>query len=1042
MLIRSNPFIILAMVFSLFSAQLFAEENDIITSAAEINYPPFSITNPAGEADGFSVELLRASLSALNRDVSFRTGTWAEVKNLLEKGEIKALPLVGRTPEREKVLDFTIPYMTLHGAIVVRDETENITSLNDLQGKKVAVMKMDNTEEFLKRKKLDIELISTPTFDDALKGLSKGVYDAVVIQRLVAIRLIKENNLTNLKIIKNPIMEFNQDFCFAVKEGDRETLSLLNEGLSIVIADGTYRYLHSKWFASLEIPDDRKIVIGGDYNFPPFEFLDKNGRPAGFNVDITRAIAEETGLNIEIKLAPWTEITEDLKQGRIDVIQGMFYSPFRDLKYDFSLPHSNVHHISVVRKGESVPPSTIGELEGKNIAVQNGDIMHDFLLSQGLRKNITAFETPEDALKELSLGKADCALLTRVTAIYLIKKNGWSNLEIAKKPILTTEYCYATLKGHRPLLTVFTEGLKSIEENGEYRRIHEKWMGIYSEGSLPFSLIKRYAVIVFLPLLIILFISFFWTWSLRRLVARKTAELRQSESQFRSIVEAVPDSVFVHSNYLFSYLNASACRLFGIYSPKQLIGKPVMDRFHPSTYEIAKKRIKAIYEQKEYMPLLEQKYLRTDGSEVPVEVSAVPIIYEGKESALVFVRDITSLKEIEQEQAVAAKKREALESQLRQAQKIESVGRLAGGVAHDYNNMLSVINGYTELAMDKVGPSDPIFAYLKEIYSAGTRSADITKQLLAFARKQTINPRVINLNIAVESMLNTIRRLIGESIVLDWYPSSDIWMIKMDSSQIDQILVNLCINARDAITDIGRITIETSNIVIDDEYCADHRGFIPGKFVLLTVSDNGNGMDKKTLEFIFEPFFTTKTLGLGTGLGLSTVYGIVKQNNGFINVYSESEKGSTFKIYIPRYTDQLIKNESDDIHEAPTGTGETVLIVEDELSILNLTGKMIEKLGYNVLTSASPYDALKLAESHKDRINLLITDVVMPEMNGRNMAEKIQEIFPDIKVLYMSGYTANVIAHQGVLEEGVSFIQKPFSINELGIKIMEALQKD
>ncbi|MDX9802321.1 MAG: transporter substrate-binding domain-containing protein, partial [Spirochaetia bacterium] len=791
-----------------------------------------------------------------------------------------------------------------------------------------------------------------------------------------------------------------------------------------------------------ELPSNQKIIVGGDSNFPPYEFVDKFGQPAGCNVDITRAIEKEPGLNIEIQLAPWSETLQSFDKGKIDALQGIVYSRIRGIKYDFSPPHTIINHVSVIRKGEGEPPSTVKELENKKIAVQSGDIMKEFSILNGLEDQITTFDTPEEALERLSLGQFDCVLLTRLNALYLIEKNKWKNLDIGHKPLLRSEYCYAVQKDNKPLLAQFSEGLKSIEENGEYRRIYEKWMGVYKEESISFTLMRRYAAMILVPLFFLLIISLLWTWLLRRLVAKKTAELKQSETQFRSIVEAIPDAVYVHNNYCFSYLNASACKLFGIYSAKQLIGKPIMERFHPDTYEIAIKRINAIYEQKEYIPLLEQKYLRIDRSEVPVEVSAVPIIYEGKESALVFVKDITSRKEIEQQQAAAAKKRESLENQLRQAQKMESVGRLAGGVAHDYNNMLSVINGYTELAMDKMDPADPIFAYLKEIHSAGIRSAEITNQLLAFARKQTINPRVIDLNITIESMLKTIRRLIGESIELDWHPTDDIWKVKMDSSQVDQILVNLCVNARDAIADIGRITIETRNIVFDKEYCAQHRGFLPGEFVLIAVSDSGSGMDKKTTEFIFEPFFTTKALGLGTGLGLSTVYGIIKQNNGFINVYSETDKGSTFKLYIPKHHDEPMMEESDEVTEVPTGLGETILVVEDELSILKLTEKMIEKLGYNVLTSDNPVDAINLAGKYSGKIDLLITDVVMPEMNGRNLAEKIQEIFPDIKVLYMSGYTANVIAHQGVLEEGVFFIQKPFSINDLGIRIKEAMQKE
>ncbi len=381
-----------------------------------------------------------------------------------------------------------------------------------------------------------------------------------------------------------------------------------------------------------------------------------------------------------------------------------------------------------------------------------------------------------------------------------------------------------------------------------------------------------------------------------------------------------------------------------------------------------------------------------------------------------------------------------LTAQLQQAQKMEAVGLLAGGVAHDYNNMLSVILGYTELALGKVDKTTSLHTDLEEIYKAAIRSTEITRQLLAFARKQLINPVVLNLNHNVQGMLKMLERLIGEDITLAWYPEIGLNPIKMDPAQIDQLLANLCVNARDAIADIGRVTIETKNVVIDAAYCEHNVGFVPGEYALLTVSDDGCGMDKETLGRIFEPFFTTKGMGQGTGLGLSTVYGIVKQNNGFINVYSEPGNGTTFKIYLPWYTGQTIEVQPENIEEIPLSRGETVLVVEDEPLLLKMDKKMLERLGYRVLTAGAPSEAIDLAEAHAGEIRLLITDVVMPEMNGRDLAEKLQALYPDMKILFMSGYTATVIAHRGVLDEGVNFIQKPFSFKGLGIKVRDLLR--
>ena len=380
-----------------------------------------------------------------------------------------------------------------------------------------------------------------------------------------------------------------------------------------------------------------------------------------------------------------------------------------------------------------------------------------------------------------------------------------------------------------------------------------------------------------------------------------------------------------------------------------------------------------------------------------------------------------------------------LAAQFQQAQKMEAIGLLAGGVAHDYNNMLTVILGYAELAQRKVDPTQSLYTDLEEIIKAGKRSTGITRQLLTFARKQTIVPVVLDLNKAVTNMLNMLRRLIGESIDLLWLPEQERTLVKMDPVQVDQMLANLCLNARDAIADVGKITIETGNVVFDEAYCADHVGFVAGKYVLLAVSDNGCGMAKEPLDQIFEPFFTSKEVGQGTGLGLSMVYGIVKQNNGFINVYSEPGKGTTFRIYLSRCADQAVDAQGERAVEIPSSHGETVLLVEDEPALLKMSKMMLQKIGYRVLAAGTPGEAIGLAKKHAGEIHLLLTDVVMPGMNGKDLAERVHVLCPNMKILFMSGYSVNMITSQGVLDESVNFIEKPFSMNDLGVKMTEVL---
>lgn len=385
--------------------------------------------------------------------------------------------------------------------------------------------------------------------------------------------------------------------------------------------------------------------------------------------------------------------------------------------------------------------------------------------------------------------------------------------------------------------------------------------------------------------------------------------------------------------------------------------------------------------------------------------------------------------------------REKLQAQLMQAQKMESVGRLAGGVAHDYNNMLGVILGHTEMMLDKLKPGDRFYDDLEEIQKAAERSAALTRQLLAFARKQTIVPRVLNLNSAVEHMLKMISRLIGEDIDLLWKPGPELWSVRMDPAQVDQLLANLCVNARDAVSGPGKVVLETKNVTLDRFFRTDDAEYEPGQYVMLAISDNGCGMDAETLDCLFEPFFTTKTADKGTGLGLATVYGIVKQNRGFINVYSEPDQGSTFRIYIPRDKGSEGKETLETPGQIPRGQGETVLLVEDDPGMLSIGKMMLQLLGYVVIASSNPDEAMEWVQRHPSPIHLLVTDVVMPQMSGKDLAQRIQHLKPRMKTLFMSGYTVDVIAHHGVLEEGVQFIQKPFSLKTLAIKVREACDR-
>jgi PAS domain S-box-containing protein len=421
---------------------------------------------------------------------------------------------------------------------------------------------------------------------------------------------------------------------------------------------------------------------------------------------------------------------------------------------------------------------------------------------------------------------------------------------------------------------------------------------------------------------------------------------------------------------------------------------------------------------------------RKDGGRVPMYMTACPLIIDGKSHFVGIGIDIT-------ERAHAQEEQNRLQMELLQAQKMESVGRLAGGVAHDFNNMLGVIIGHTELALT-AHDAEEARNDLKEIMTAAQRSADLTRQLLAFARKQTISPRVLNLNDTIEGLLRMLSRLIGEDIELSWKPGANLWPVKMDSTQFHQILANLAVNARDAMRDGGILSIETQNVTCRDAAHNGHTGVPPGDYTRVEVSDTGEGMDKDSLKHLFEPFYTTKEVGKGTGLGLAMVYGAIKQNDGFINVSSAPGQGTTFSIYLPRVEDTAMEPVHSE-QEAPAQGTETVLMVEDEEAILNLGRTILKRYGYTVLTAQTAADALELAERHEGPIHLLVTDVVMPGLNGKELTDRLTLLRPGIKVLYMSGYTADVIAHHGVIDKDVEFMQKPFSVSTLVQKVRSLL---
>lgn len=518
------------------------------------------------------------------------------------------------------------------------------------------------------------------------------------------------------------------------------------------------------------------------------------------------------------------------------------------------------------------------------------------------------------------------------------------------------------------------------------------------------------------------------------LVEQEQVSLANNEERYRDYFENAKDAIYVHDlNGRYTMVNKAAEALIG-YTREEILKMSVFDVV-PENYA---EQIQARLQKKlaDHSPTIyEVEAIRRDGTRVPVEVSS-RLIWENGVAVAVqgSARDISERKRAEE--ALRAS-----QLQLQQSQKLEAVGQLAGGVAHDFNNLLTAIMGYTDLSLRRENLEDPIRHNLEETKKAAERAGSLIRQLLAFSRKQILEPKVLDLNAVVKDMHKMLTRLIGENIDLATKQAADLGMVKADPSQVEQIIMNLVVNARDAMPHGGKVTIETANITLDDQDALKHVAVKAGEYVMLAVSDTGTGIDEETQARIFEPFFTTKEVGRGTGLGLSTVYGIVKQSGGNIWVYSEPGFGTVFKVYLPRIDaaasiiEKLVMESA-----APQGT-ETILLVEDEDLVRGLTRKVLSEAGYKVLEAKSGAEALELTRGYAGPIDLLLTDVVMPAVSGKEVAERLKELRPAARVLFMSGYTDEAIVRHGVLDANVEFLQKPYTWVRLAKKVRDVLDR-
>lgn len=1003
-----------------------------VISASEEAYPPYSIVSADNQADGFSVELLRAALNAMGREVSFDIGPWADIKQQLADGDIEVLPLVGRTPERERDFDFTFPYLTMHGTIVVRDNETGIQDLTDLRGKRLAVMRGDNAEEFVQRSNLGATIVTTRTFDEALSQLAAGQHDAVVIQKLVALQLIQDLGLANLKTVEPPLADFVQTFSFAVKKGDSALLALLNEGLSIAIADGRFRQLHKKWFGPIEALELKKsrYIVGGDANYPPYAFLDENGQPAGYNVELTRAIARHQGIEIEIQLGPWIEIRDGLASRDIDVVQGMYYSPERELNFDFSPAHTSISHAIVVRVG-SFQPRTMADLAGRSILVIEGDIIHDVALKQGLAKQLVPVKTQPEMLRLLSSGQYDSALVAKIPALYWINALGLKNLRLSGQPVLTSEYCYAVPRGDTTLLNHLAEGLSAIKATGEYREIYARWLGVYEKPAVELWDFMRYALFVLVPFSIVLLGSFLWTWTLKGKVQRTTAHLENERQRLAGIIAGTRAGTWEWNVQTgVAMVNNELAEMIG-YSLKEIVpstaetwNKFVCPDDLPKSEKLLKKHLRGASDF--YECEIRMKHKNGQWIWVLARGAITSRTDDGKPLWMFGTHlNITERKRAEEE--------------LQKVEKLNSIGTLAGGIAHDFNNILAGLYGNLSLAKAKLIkdlPDHPGFRYLEAAEKSMQRATALTNQLLTFSKGGVPLKETLSLSRLIEEVVPF--NLSGSSVEPRISQPDNLWLASIDQGQIQQVFGNLTINAKQAMPDGGQLQITLANADIQENQLSDLGG---GRYIEITLADSGIGIAPEHLDRIFDPYFTTKHAG--NGLGLASVYSIIKKHDGHISVASQLGRGTTFTLYLPAAEVQKLPIPPVASTSASRQHSARILVMDDEEMICDIVKDLLGDAGYRVETVANgtlALDCYRQAIKAGTPFDLVILDLTIPGgTGGKEVVKQILDLDPQAKVVVSSGYADDPVMANYADHGFKGVAAKPYELSTLMKTVNEVL---
>jgi PAS domain S-box-containing protein len=800
---------------------------------------------------------------------------------------------------------------------------------------------------------------------------------------------------------------------------------------------------------SLNHPDhDRVYRIGYGLDFP-YHFQGADGKPAGLAVDMVAEAARRRGIKLEWR-TPATAGMTPIQNGEIDLWVLLTIRPERRSLVHLTEPYLIAETCFLVP--QSAGARSVQDFAHARISMLDFDAIRRGLRSILPEAVIVPSGSTAEAVAAVREGRSDAAYLDQYPATAVLLTEAQSQpLLMLSSGAAPTQMGIASSFATQRIADELRDEMRSVASGESLRGLIQRW-GLFSSRSTDaiaevederrWNRFLSAGAAISLAVAMIVALLAYRLRRERNVAEARKAALEESQQKLKLIGDNTGDVIWIldAAKGCFSYVSPSVTRLRG-YAPEEVLRQGLEQALTPESYRRMKETIAgrlaafmAGDESARVETIENVQQPRKDGSLVTTEV--VTTLLKGRDGK---VREILGVSRDVTQRIRAAEERRNLEQQLQQAQRLESIGRLAGGIAHDFNNLLTVINGYSQILLAGSRPGDPNGKRLEHIHKAGLRAAGLTQQLLAFSRRQVIAPRSLNLNSVVSEVLGMLHSILGEDIHIDTALAADLGTALVDPDQMHQVIMNLAVNARDAMPHGGQLLLETQNVDLGKDYQERHAEMVPGRYILLAVSDTGEGMDAVTQQSIFEPFFTTKEQGRGTGLGLSTVHGIVRQSGGWIWVYSEPGKGSTFKIYLPRVDVSNGRTEAPAAQPQPTAGAETILLVEDQTDVCQFAVDVLTGLGYRVLAASSAEDAIQLADRQAGGIDLLLTDVVLPKMNGPQLAERMQSERPEIKVLYTSGYTDNVVVHRGALVPGFPYLPKPFTFESLAAKVREVM---